>query len=142
MRESDVTRPMGHCISIVYRSWAFLQRQEVEEVSTAISSQKTERSHTLKLMNAPPPPPPPPKRSSQRTMEYPTGLTDALETHSGRDRCARKKQVRTVNLFRKLGLLRCLISNFKPLYSYSSNQEGRNKAGWSWRGSRQFESIY
>lgn len=27
MRGSDPMRPMGHCIGIVYRSWAFLQRQ-------------------------------------------------------------------------------------------------------------------
>lgn len=27
MRGSDPLRPMGHCIGMVYRSWAFLQRQ-------------------------------------------------------------------------------------------------------------------
>lgn len=30
MRGSDPLRPMGHCIGVVYRSWAFLQRQVME----------------------------------------------------------------------------------------------------------------
>ncbi|CAM9981221.1 unnamed protein product, partial [Phaeothamnion confervicola] len=34
MRGGDATRPMGHCNNIVYRSWAFLQRQAVEEFAT------------------------------------------------------------------------------------------------------------
>ncbi|CAM9728849.1 unnamed protein product [Hapterophycus canaliculatus] len=34
MRGSDPMRPMGHCIGIVYRSWAFLQRQILEEFET------------------------------------------------------------------------------------------------------------
>ncbi|CAN0018399.1 unnamed protein product [Ectocarpus sp. 12 AP-2014] len=34
MRGSDPMRPMGHCIGIVYRSWAFLQRQVLEEFET------------------------------------------------------------------------------------------------------------
>ncbi|CAM9987935.1 unnamed protein product, partial [Sphacelaria rigidula] len=34
MRGSDPLRPMGHCIGMVYRSWAFLQRQVLEEFET------------------------------------------------------------------------------------------------------------
>ena len=34
MKETDQNRPMGHCISHVYRSWAFVQRQMIEEFLT------------------------------------------------------------------------------------------------------------
>ena len=34
MRETDIDRPMGHCLSHVYRSWAFVQRQMIEEFVT------------------------------------------------------------------------------------------------------------
>ena len=34
MKETDVGRPMGHCHSHVYRSWAFVQRQMIEEFLT------------------------------------------------------------------------------------------------------------
>ncbi|CAM9141145.1 unnamed protein product, partial [Choristocarpus tenellus] len=34
MRGSDPLRPMGHCISVVYRSWAFIQKQILEEFET------------------------------------------------------------------------------------------------------------
>jgi hypothetical protein len=34
MRDTDIELPMGHCVSNVYRSWAFVQRQLIEEFVT------------------------------------------------------------------------------------------------------------
>mmetsp|Transcript_33769 Transcript_33769/g.43345 ORF Transcript_33769/g.43345 Transcript_33769/m.43345 type:complete len:1809 (+) Transcript_33769:177-5603(+) len=34
MKKADTSLPLGHCVSIVYRTWAFLQREPIEEFIT------------------------------------------------------------------------------------------------------------
>jgi hypothetical protein len=34
LKETDIHKPLGHCVSHVYRSWAFVQRQLIEEFTT------------------------------------------------------------------------------------------------------------
>lgn len=34
MRGCDSSRPLGHCVAVIYRSWAFLQKAPIEEFTT------------------------------------------------------------------------------------------------------------